>query len=110
MNIGQLAPHIFVAGQIGAVDLDYLAQQGFRTIINNRPDNEGRGQPLSADLAAKAENLGMVYLHVPVVSGAITEANVAELAQALEGVEGPVLLFCKSGARSSMLWRLSEAR
>ena len=109
MKIGQLAQHVYVTGQVEAEDLDDLAQQGIRTIINNRPDGEGRGQPRSAELAAKAECLGMAYLHIPIVSGAITAADVAEFGRALNSADVPVLLFCKSGARSAMLWRLCEA-
>ncbi len=105
MNIGQLAPQVYVTGQITECDLQDLVDRGVRSIINNRPDDEAAGQPRSADLAAIAEGLGMVFLYVPVVSGAITEANVTELRETMQELEKPVLLFCRSGTRCTILWQ-----
>ncbi len=105
MNIGQLAPRVYVVGQITEADLKDLADRGIRTIINNRPDDEAVDQPRTADLAAVAEGLGMVFLHVPVVSGGVTEENVVSFRDAMADIEEPVLLFCRSGARCTMLWQ-----
>jgi sulfide:quinone oxidoreductase len=45
-----------------------------------------------------------------VVSGKITDEDVASFAQALDEVKGPVLAFCRTGTRSATLWALAEAR
>ena len=39
-----LAPGLSVAGQLDRADIDALARNGVRTIINNRPDDEDAGQ------------------------------------------------------------------
>ena len=109
MEIRQLSEQYYVSGQLAPGDLAALAEHGFRTIVNNRPDDESPGQPASKELAAEAARLGIRYLYLPVVSGGITDENVADFARASRGLEGPVLLFCRSGARSTALWRLGQS-
>jgi sulfide:quinone oxidoreductase len=110
MKIAKLTPFLSVSPQIGEADLGALAAQGFRAVINNRPDGEAEDQPASATLAAAAERVGLDYRHVPAVSGKITDDDVAAFAEALGQVKGPVLAFCRTGTRSTTLWALAEAR
>ena len=65
MEIKRISPFLSVSPQIYAADIQRLAEQGFKTIINNRPDNESDDQP--------------------------------------------VLAFCRTGTRSTILWALHEA-
>jgi len=81
----------------------------FRTIINNRPDAEEPGQPSSAELESEARRLGLDYVHIPVVPGAIEAEQIAAFGKALEGRKGPMVAFCKTGRRSATLWALSQA-
>lgn len=109
MKIAELTPSLSVASQIAPSDLGALAAQGFRAVINNRPDGEAGDQPPSAMIAEAAQRAGLAYRHVPVVSGKITDDDVAAFAAALDELKGPVLAFCRSGTRSTVLWALSEA-
>ncbi len=108
MRVGQLSDRFYVCGQISVDDVGPIARFGIRTIINNRPDNEDAGQPTSAEIARAAAEHGLDYLHVPVVSGAITAENVAEFNLACATAASPILLFCRSGARCATLWQLSD--
>lgn len=110
MEIRTLTPAISVSPQISPDDVADIAAAGFKTIICNRPDDEEPGQPAFADIAAAARAAGLEVLHVPVISGMLTEGNVAEFAQALETVPGPVLAYCRSGTRSANLWANTDAR
>jgi sulfide:quinone oxidoreductase len=110
MKIAKLTPFLAVSPQIAEADFGALAAQGFRAVINNRPDGEAEDQPSSAALAAAAGRVGLEYRHVPVVSGKITDDDVAAFAQVLDEVKGPVLAFCRTGTRSTTLWALDEAR
>lgn len=80
----------------------------FRTIVNNRPDAEEPGQPTSAELEAEARRLGLEYVHIPVVPGQISDEQVAAFGKAVHG-KGPVLAFCRTGARATSLWALSQS-
>ena len=103
MEITRLNERISVAPQIGAADVAALAKAGFKSIICNRPDGEEQHQPSAAEVKKAAENAGLTFVHVPAVSGAITEQNAADMAKALARLPGPVLAYCRSGARSAKL-------
>jgi len=105
----ELAPQVYVCGQLFGQDLPLVAKQGVRSIMNNRPDNETLGQPLSADLAKAAEELGMTFVHLPVDSRSITRQDVTAFAKACEELERPLLIFCRSGARSTKIWEMVES-
>ena len=109
MRVLQLEPDVFVTGQIFERELDTAARQGIRTVINNRPDDEVPGQPKSADLQRAAEALGMTFVYFPVVSGRITPEDVEGFRELRGRLERPMLVFCRSGARSTRLWELCDA-
>ena len=110
MRVLELAPQVYVSGQLFEHDVRLMAKQGVRSIMNNRPDGESLGQPLSADLAKTAEELGMNFLHLPVNLKAITKQVVEEFAKARDELERPLLIFCRSGARSTTMWELAETK
>lgn len=95
-------------GQIDPSHLAEIAQQGYKSVINNRPDGEGGpDQPKNSDIQAEAEKLGLNYVYLPVISGSITPEQVREMARLLKTLPGPVLAFCRSGARSTNLYQLA---
>ena len=55
--------------QIVAEDLQAVAAQGVRLLVNNRPDGEEPGQPSSAEIEAAARAAGLDYHHIPVAGG-----------------------------------------
>lgn len=109
MKLSKITPFLSVSEQLTEQDLGIAAAQGFKSIINNRPDGEAEDQPRSEFLAAAAERLGLAYRHIPVVPGKVTDADADAFAQALGKGRGPVLAFCRTGTRSTTLWALSEA-
>lgn len=103
-------PTIAVAGQITPADVATAKAQGFATIVNNRPDEEQAGQPGGAEIAAAAGAAGLAYVAIPVTHAGIAPAQVDAMVEALDAANGPVLAFCRSGTRSTMLWSLAEAK
>lgn len=101
---------ILVAGQIGPGDIATAQAQGVTTVINNRPDGEQAGQPTGDEIEAAAAAAGMAYLAIPVAHAGIAPEQVDEMVAALEAADGPVLAFCRSGTRSTMLWTLAESK
>ena len=96
------------APQISVADVEEAARQGFKTIINNRPDGEEPTQPRSAEIEAAAKAAGLAYFHIPVV-GAPTPQQVETTQAVLQDAAEPVLAFCRSGTRSINTWALSQA-
>lgn len=101
-------PDFAVAPQLTAGDFMTAAGQGFKTIINNRPDGEAADQLPHAEAARAAAAAGLAYVHIPIRNP--TEAAVAELAAAIEAQPGPILAYCRSGTRSVTLWALAQAQ
>jgi uncharacterized protein (TIGR01244 family) len=110
MQIRELTDTLSVAPQIQPADFAALATQGFRSVVNNRPDGESADQPASAALEAAARAAGLAYRHIAVVSGQLQDGQVDAFAQALAELPKPVLAFCRTGTRSTMLWALGAAR
>ncbi len=108
-TIKRLTPFLSVAAQLQPTDMALLAGSGFRCVINNRPDNEGEGQPSSEAIRQAAEASGLEYHHLPVISGQIADADVAAFRALLGRIKGPALAFCRTGTRSASLWALAEA-
>src|SRR3712207_1548634 len=98
---------VSVAGQLGEADLAQAAAQGFRRVINNRPDGEAFDQPSGAAMAQAAQAAGLDYVAIP-VAGGFAMPQVEAMAAALDA-DGPVLAYCRSGTRSTHLWALAAA-
>lgn len=109
MTIKPLTPFLSVAPQLNISTIQEAAKNGFKSIINNRPDNEEQIQPSSAELEREAIKNGMHYKHVPIVSGEIKNSDILHFENALRSIKAPTLAFCRTGTRSTTLWALSEA-
>ena len=103
----RVTDQLSVAPQIGLDDLATAAGQGFKLVINNRPDGEEPGQPTGAEVEAAARAAGLDYVHIP-VRGGPTPDQVEANYRAVEAAEGPVLAFCRSGTRSIVTWSLGQ--
>ncbi|HEV2815679.1 MAG TPA: TIGR01244 family sulfur transferase [Allosphingosinicella sp.] len=90
--------------QLRPEDMEAVAAAGVALIVNNRPDGEEPGQPAGAEIEAAARAAGLDYRHIP-VSGGIRPDQVAAMAAAMG--EGKLLAFCRSGARSTLLWAMA---
>ena len=106
----KLDDSISVAGQIDVGDVAAAAAQGFTTVINNRPDDEQPGQPSGAEIEAAARAAGLAYHAIPITHAGFAEAQVTAMRDALAAAPGPVLAFCRSGTRSTLIWALAQAR
>lgn len=109
MEIKSLSSDLSVAAQISPQDVDAIAAAGFRTLINNRPNGESPDQTDSETIASISQSVGLDYQYQPVISGGFTLQDVEEFGQLLEQAEKPVLAYCRSGTRCTMLWALSQA-
>ena len=109
MIIRQLTTELSVADQLTVDDLEAVKEAGFNAVICNRPDEEGEPHADADSMAQKANALGLEFRYLPVNGGNITDTDVAKHAALLSEVPGPVLTYCRSGARCAKLWALSEA-
>ncbi len=105
----QLDEKTFVCGQITPGEVPAIKDLGVTMIVNNRPDGEDFGQPESEQMEMAARAAGIAYRHVP-FQGLPHRAAIAAVADAIDAADGKVLLFCRSGTRSTWAWALARAR
>ncbi|WFE74859.1 TIGR01244 family sulfur transferase [Roseinatronobacter sp. S2] len=109
MDIRHLTDSYAVSPQITPEDVATLAEAGFTTIICNRPDGEIPPEVQADAIGQAVEGAGLRFVVNPVIGGAITMENVTAQGAALTDSTGPVLAYCASGNRSSIVWALSQA-
>lgn len=110
MDIRKIDDTISVAPQITYTDVAEAARLGFRTLVANRPDKEEFGQPAMSDIEAAALENGMTWVYMPVESGNISDEDVDRFGAMIQDSEKPVLAFCRSGTRCTVLWALNAVR
>jgi uncharacterized protein (TIGR01244 family) len=102
--------HFLAAPQIAVSDVAEARALGVTTIINNRPDGEEPSEPQGAEIEAAALAAGLGYVAIPVTHAGFSGPQVAAMAVALENATGPVLAYCRSGTRSTLLWALARTQ
>jgi uncharacterized protein (TIGR01244 family) len=109
MDIRAITPDYAVSPQIELSDLGAIKAAGYAMIIDNRPDGEIPPHLQTAAMKAEAEALGLTFVANPVIGGALTMDNVTAQRAAIAAATGPILAYCASGNRSSIVWALAEA-
>jgi uncharacterized protein (TIGR01244 family) len=104
-DIRRVTESFAVAPQLNVKDIADLKELGFKTVINNRPEEEAPQGQKGADIRAAAEAAGLAYVHAPFVGPPTPEA-----VEAAAKAAGPVIAYCRSGTRSVTAWGLAQAK
>lgn len=107
MNIYKFTQSCSVAPQIQPADVETLKRDGYATIVCNRPDGEDFGQPTAASVATECERHSVAFHNLPIFRSGITAEMVEQFQKIVAESDGPVLAYCHSGQRSSVLWQAS---
>ena len=101
---------VCVAPQLWPEAMAEAGSLGFRSVVNNRPDFEhGHDQPTNADIEAAARAAGLEYRFLPVNGMHQSAEDAAAIAVLLAELPRPLLMFCRSGARSTRLYALAQS-
>jgi len=109
MDLRPITDTYTVAPQLDPADMATLAAAGVTTVICNRPDAENPPPLQAAAMQQAAEAAGLSFVFNPVVGGQLTMDNVDEQRDAIDAAEGPVVAYCASGNRSTIVWALGMA-
>lgn len=109
MEFKKIDDSLAVAGQIASGDLPRAAAQGFKTVINVRPDGEQAAAMTAGDARDAATASALAYHHLPVLPTQITDEDVSAFKALLDSTDGPVLAHCGTGMRATVLWALANA-
>lgn len=106
----KLTDDVYASPQIGLDEVEQARSLGVRLIVNNRPEGESDDQLAGAEIAKAAAAAGIDYVAIPVTHAGFAEHQVTAMADALAAAQGPVLAYCRSGTRSTLLWALAQAK
>lgn len=110
VQVQAIAEDVYVAPQLSPEAMASAAEAGFKSVLNNRPDFEGGpDQPTHAAIEAAAKGAGLAYAFLPVQGGYQSPEDIARCAELLQSLPRPLLMFCRSGARSTNLYRQAIA-
>lgn len=111
MNIRKLAEGLYIAPQLTRSDAADAAALGIRSVICNRPDGEADGQPAFNQVQQWLADAGITHtVHQPVVAPAINQQDAARFQTLLNQAEKPVLAYCRTGTRSTLLWAFHQVQ
>ena len=109
LPVQAIAADVCVSPQLSPEAMAEAARLGFKSVVNNRPDFEGGpDQPTSAAIGAAALAAALEYRYLPVAGGYQSPEEAAQMAQLLQELPRPLLMFCRSGARSTRLFALAQ--
>jgi uncharacterized protein (TIGR01244 family) len=94
---------MYFSGQPTEVGLEEMAAAGVTTVINLRADGE-MAEKVPFDESAVVERLGMKYVHLPFTSETFGPSLVEQVADAIDGSDGKMLLHCASSNRVGAMW------
>lgn len=110
VDIIQLEPDIAVAPQLVEADFAEIAARGFRSVVNNRPDGEAPDQLPNAQAEAAARRHGLAFRYQPVKNGNVTDDDVVNtFSRLMDELPGPILFYCRTGTRCTILWTQAAA-
>ncbi len=109
MDIRPITPTYAVSPQIDPTDIPAIKAAGYVAIINNRPDAEIPPSHQSAAMRALAEAEGLKFYDIPVTHQGLNMGMVTDQRDVMDATEGPVLAYCASGTRCTIVWALGQA-
>ena len=109
MEIKRINGELSVAPQIVASDILAIAEAGFKTVICNRPDGEGEDQQEYAEIEVAAQAAGLLIINQPVDGRNVTDEDGVQFGKLLDDATKPVLAYCRTGTRCTILWCLSRS-
>ncbi|MDR6630655.1 sulfide:quinone oxidoreductase [Acinetobacter lwoffii] len=105
-----LTSTVSVTGQMTPSKFEQLIQQGFKSVIINRPDQETGNAVTVSQLRSIAEKSQVSVIYQPVVSGQLSQANIEEFARYYNELPKPILMVCRSGTRSAALFNQARSQ
>lgn len=98
--VRKINDELAIAGQVTPEQLQQLAQEGFRSVLNLRsPDEKGF---LNSE-QQQAEALGLDYINIPVKIGAVDDEIAALVLQQIDTLSKPALIHSNGAMRAAAM-------
>jgi len=109
MDIRPLSPTFAVSPQIGVEDIPAIVAAGYTTVICNRPDAEVPPSHQARAIGDAAKAAGLNFVVQPVTHQGLNMEMIADQKASMDAADGPILAYCASGTRSSIVWSFAQA-
>ena len=105
-----LNAQLSVSGEMSIHKFQLLLQDGFKSVIVNRPDQEIGNLVSVNQLRNIAEELHVGVIYQPISSGKVSNTDIIEFAKYYNELPKPILMVCRSGSRSSLLFNQAKSQ
>ena len=109
MQINYLSPDYSVAPQIAVPDVATIAEAGFKSVICNRPDQENPETHQIAAIKAEVIAAGLEFAENVFAPSTFGPDKIQRQSELLQELPSPVLAYCASGTRCSIVWAFAHA-
>ena len=109
MQINYLSPDYSVASQIAVADVATIAEAGFKSVICNRPDQENPETHQIAAIKAEVIAAGLEFAENVFAPSTFGPDKIQRQSELLQELPSPVLAYCASGTRCSIVWAFAHA-
>lgn len=107
INVTRVDTTIMCGGATTKEAYPELKNRGFKAVVNLRRESEPGADIPAARAAATAA--GLNYIHIPIDSAAITDADVDRFIKAIgEAANQPAYIHCASANRVGALWLIKR--
>ena len=109
MDIRPLSPDYAVSEQIVPDDMPAIVAAGYKSILCNRPNDEIPASICCDTMRTATEAAGLKFADNPFNHMQFGEDVIARQADLVENLPRPVLAYCASGTRCSIVWAFMQA-
>jgi uncharacterized protein (TIGR01244 family) len=99
-TVRKITNELAIAGQLTFDELQQLAEEGYRSVVNLRSSTE---IGFWDDEQQKTDYLGLRYSNIPIPIKNLDLDDISSVIQQLSELPKPMLLHCDSGIRSSII-------
>lgn len=106
-NFKSLTDDVMVSPQISLSQIDSIIASGIKTVVCHRPDSElSSVEPDHTQVEDALAQHGIAFFYQPVQQ--LAQPDIQQFATLLREQSAPLLAYCASGTRSTLLWALSQ--
>jgi uncharacterized protein (TIGR01244 family) len=102
----KVSDNLSVAGQITPKELQQLATEGFKSVLNLRASDE---EGFLNDEQQQVKDLGLEYANIPLQAKQSDQEQTQKAIEQIDNLPKPVLIHCAGGARAGGIALIATA-
>ncbi len=99
---------VTVGGQPTVEEIQHIAEEGFKSVVNLRVQDESDDQIPPHEEATLVRDQDMEYVHIPISTKQILHDQISTFRQAMTSLNHPIFVHCGSSQRAAALVLMDE--